>query len=59
MDLLIGLGLFLYCLGFSVYGFYSDEFSLNPKALLQILVSGVGSAIILLPMLWSKIKNIR
>lgn len=58
MNLLIGLGLFIYCLGFSVYGFYSDGFFLDPKTLLQLLVSGVGSGIILLPMLWGKIKNI-
>lgn len=58
MNLLIGLGLFVYCLGFSIYAFYSDGFFLDPKTLLQLLVSGVGSGIILLPMLWGKIKNI-
>ena len=58
MDFLIGVGLLVYCLGLSIYTVYTEGSFLDPRTLLQLLTSGVGSAIILLPILWGKIKDI-
>ena len=56
MDILVGLGLFIWCCGLFVFKqFFSD--GLTSQSIVQIAVAGIGSLIILTPKLISWIMN--
>ena len=56
MDLLIGLGLFVYSVGTFVFKqFFSD--GLTSQSIIQIAVAGIGSLIIILPKILSWVMN--
>jgi len=56
MDLLIGLGLFVYSVGTFVFRqFFSD--GLTSQSIIQIAVAGIGSLIIILPKILSWVMN--
>ena len=59
MDLAIGLVLLVYCVGASIYTYYSGGDFSDLRTLLQLVVSGLGSIIILAPILLGKIKDIK
>tara|TARA_Y100000592_G_scaffold68700_1_gene106734 strand:- start:1415 stop:1795 length:381 start_codon:yes stop_codon:yes gene_type:complete len=56
MDLLIGLGLFVYSVGTFVFKqFFSD--GLTSQSIIQIAVAGIGSLIIILPKILSWVMS--
>jgi hypothetical protein len=58
MDIIIGIGLLIYFIGLWVYTAYSGGDFSELRTILQLSVSGIGSMIILLPILWGRIKNL-
>ena len=58
MDLIIGSILLLYCIGVLVYkSVFNIDFDV--KLTSQILVSGIGSVVILGPFLYKRLKNFK